>query len=191
MDLVRLQIEIAAGERLPFTQDQVGLRGAAMECRIYAEDPANNFFPSPGRITHLSEPAGPGVRVDSGIYPGWTVPSDYDPMLAKLIVWAEDRERAIERMMRALGEYYVGGIRTNIALFQAILNDVSFRTGDIHTNYLDELLRAGARFDAPACPEAVRVAALVAGQQIAAVETEPPRATGSRWLALGREELIR
>jgi len=191
LDLVRLQIEIAAGGRLPFTQEQVAMRGAAIECRIYAEDPANNFFPSPGRITHLSEPAGPGVRVDSGIYPGWTVPPDYDPMLSKLIVWAEDRGRAIDRMMRALGEYYVGGIRTNISLFQTILNDVSFRTGDIHTNYLDELLRAGARFDAHACPEAARVAALVAANQVAAVKTEPPRTAGSRWLALGREELIR
>jgi len=191
LDLVRLQIEIAAGGRLPFTQEKVALRGAAVECRIYAEDPANNFFPSPGRITHLSEPAGPGVRVDSGIYPGWTVPPDYDPMLSKLIVWAEDRGRAIDRMMRALGEYYVGGIRTNISLFQTILNEVSFRTGDIHTNYLDELLREGARFEAPACPEAARVAALVAEKQVAAAGTEPPRTAGSRWLALGREELVR
>jgi acetyl-CoA carboxylase biotin carboxylase subunit len=191
LDLVRLQIEIAAGGRLPFKQEQVALRGAAMECRIYAEDPANNFFPSPGRITHLSEPAGPGVRVDSGIYPGWTVPSDYDPMLSKLIVWAEDRGRAIDRMSRALGEYYVGGIRTNISLFQTILNDACFRAGDIHTNYLDELLRAGARFETPACAEAAGVAALAAANRMAAAEPEPQRAVASRWLALGREELIR
>jgi acetyl-CoA carboxylase biotin carboxylase subunit len=191
LDLVRLQIEIAAGGRLPFTQQQVAMRGAAMECRIYAEDPSNNFFPSPGRIMHVSEPAGPGVRVDSGIYPGWTVPPDYDPMLSKLIVWAEDRGRAIDRMSRALGEYYVGGIRTNISLFRTILDDVSFRTGNIHTSYLDELLRAGARFEAPACPEAARVAALVAASRMAAAEPEAPRATGSRWLASGREELVR
>jgi acetyl-CoA carboxylase biotin carboxylase subunit len=131
------------------------------------------------------------VRVDSGIYPGWTVPSDYDPMLSKLIVWAEDRGRAIERMRRALGEYYVGGIRTNISLFQTILNDVSFWAGDIHTNYLDELLRAGARFETPACPEVAGVAALVATKQRAVDQAEPQRAVGSRWLALGREELIR
>ena len=131
LDLVRLQLEIAAGAELPFTQDQVALRGAALECRIYAEDPANNFFPSPGRISQLSEPAGPGVRLDSGIYPGWTVPLDYDPMLAKLIVWSDNRVHAVARMLRALGEYYVGGIRTNIPLFEAILNDPAFRAGDL------------------------------------------------------------
>src|SRR6202020_2229087 len=120
------QIEIAAGARLPFTQDQIQLRGAAIECRIYAEDPANNFFPSPGRIEQLAEPAGPGVRVDSGIYQGWTVPIEYDPMLSKLIVWSDTRERAIERMLRALSEYHGGGIKSNIELFRAILNDPAF-----------------------------------------------------------------
>ena len=127
LDLVRLQIEIAAGARLPFHAGR-NRAGAArrIECRIYAEDPANNFFPSPGRITQLAEPSGPGVRLDSGIYPGWTVPLDYDPMLAKLIVWADTREHAIERMLRALGEYHIGGIRTNISLFRAD----SQRSGD-------------------------------------------------------------
>jgi acetyl-CoA carboxylase biotin carboxylase subunit len=140
LDLVRLQIEVAAGAKLPFTQDQIALRGAAIECRIYAEDPANNFFPSPGKITQLTEPAGPGVRVDSGIYPGWTVPIEYDPMLAKLIVWSDTRDHAIEKMLRALGEYHVGGIKTSIPLFRKILNDPAFRAGDLHTGYLDKLL---------------------------------------------------
>ena len=131
LDLVRLQLEIAAGGRLPFTQEQISLRGAAIECRIYAEDPSNNFFPSPGRIEQLAEPAGPGVRVDSGVYAGWNVPLDYDPMLAKLIVWHETRELAIARMLRALGEYHIGGIESNLSLFRTVLNDVAFRAGDL------------------------------------------------------------
>ncbi|MDP9170790.1 MAG: acetyl-CoA carboxylase biotin carboxylase subunit, partial [Acidobacteriota bacterium] len=164
LDLVRLQIEIAAGARLPFTQDQISLRGAALECRIYAEDPDNNFFPSPGRITHLAEPSGPGVRLDSGIYQGWDVPLDYDPMLAKLIVWADSREHAIERMLRALSEYHVGGIQSNIAFFQTILNDPRFRAGDLHTGYLDELLKQ-PRPVAEAPAPLAEVAALVASRQ--------------------------
>ena len=93
LDLVHLQIRIAAGEKLPFTQDDVRLRGHAMECRIYAEDPDNNYFPSPGRITLLLAPSGPGIRRDSGMYEGWNVPIDYDPLLAKLIAYGTDRDQ--------------------------------------------------------------------------------------------------
>jgi acetyl-CoA carboxylase biotin carboxylase subunit len=117
-DLVHLQIRIAAGEQLPFTQEEIEPRGHAIECRIYAEDPENNFFPSPGRITFLAEPAGPGIRHDSGIYEGWTVPVDYDPLLAKLVAYGADRRQAIARLRRALDEYRIGGIRTNLALFR-------------------------------------------------------------------------
>jgi acetyl-CoA carboxylase biotin carboxylase subunit len=192
LDLVRLQVEIAAGAELPFTQEQVALRGAAIECRIYAEDPANNFFPSPGRISKLSEPAGPGVRLDSGIYPGWTVPLDYDPMLAKLIVWSDNREHGIARMLRALGEYYVGGIKTNIPLFQAILNDSAFRAGDLHTGYLDQLLETPLDSETALLPELAEIAALVAAKYSEDLEAEPqvPR-QNSRWAAAGREELRR
>ena len=192
LDLVRLQVEIAAGAALPFTQDQVALRGAALECRIYAEDPANNFFPSPGRISQLSEPAGPGVRLDSGIYPGWTVPLDYDPMLAKLIVWSDNREHAVDRMLRALGEYHVGGIKTNIPLFQRILNDPAFRAGELHTGYLDQLLKTQLDSVTPVSAELAEVAALVAEKYSwsGAEETEVPRQY-SRWAAAGREEIRR
>ena len=191
LDLVRLQIEIAAGARLPFTQQDVALRGAAIECRIYAEDPANNFFPSPGKIEQLAEPSGPGVRVDSGIYPGWVVPIDYDPMLAKLIVWADTREHAIERMLRALGEYHVGGIRTNIQFFRTILNDPAFRRGDLHTGYLDQLLRSGPLRTEDA-PEGYReVAEFVAARRAKAPEAIPAPATGSNWLRAGRMDLMR
>jgi acetyl-CoA carboxylase biotin carboxylase subunit len=192
LDLVRLQLEIANGAVLPFTQDQVALRGAAIECRIYAEDPANNFMPSPGRITQLAEPSGPGVRLDSGIYPGWNVPLDYDPMLAKLIVWADTREHAIERMLRALGEYHIGGIRTNIPLFDAVLRDPAFRAGDLHTGYLDALLKRPGLPDQPPAPELAGIAAAAVGAHTkpAAAQTTQMK-TESRWLTTGRDELLR
>src|SRR6185369_9432486 len=96
LDLVKLQIKVAAGETLPIRQEDVALRGAALECRIYAEDPANNFFPSPGKIVRLQTPSGPGVRDDSGVYEGWTVPIDYDPMISKLVTWGATRAEAID-----------------------------------------------------------------------------------------------
>jgi acetyl-CoA carboxylase biotin carboxylase subunit len=190
LDLVRLQIEIAAGGSLPFTQEQIGLRGAAIECRIYAEDPSNNFFPSPGRIEQLSEPGGPGVRVDSGIYQGWTVPIEYDPMLSKLIVWSDTREHSIERMLRALNEYHVGGIKSNIGLFRAILNDPAFRAGDLHTGYLDHLLGTNLDLNIGPSEELVNAAALATAKRFRREEPAPAPAS-SRWLDEGRRELLR
>jgi acetyl-CoA carboxylase, biotin carboxylase subunit len=140
LDLVQLQIRIAAREKLPFTQDDVRLRGHAIECRIYAEDPDNNYFPSPGKITLLLQPGGPGTRIDSGMYEGWTVPIDYDPLLAKLIGYGADREQAIARLTRALNEYFVGGIKTNISLFRRILRDPDFRAAKLDTGFLDRML---------------------------------------------------
>ena len=142
LDLVHLQIHVAAGEKLPFKQDDVVLRGHAIECRIYAEDPDNNFFPSPGKITRLMTPSGPGIREDSGVYENWSVPLDYDPMLSKLIAYAPTREMAITRMLRALDEYFVGGIKTNLALFRRILRDADFGSAKIDTGYLERLLAA-------------------------------------------------
>ena len=141
LDLVHLQIRIAQGEPLPFRQEEISLRGHAMECRIYAEDPENGFFPSPGKITRLLQPGGPGIREDSGIYEGWVVPMDYDPMLSKLIAFAPTREMAIARLLRALDEYVIGGIRSNIKLFRHILSDADFQAARIDTGYLDRLLR--------------------------------------------------
>jgi acetyl-CoA carboxylase biotin carboxylase subunit len=145
LDLVHLQIRIAAGEKLPFTQSDVEIRGHAIECRIYAEDPDNNYFPSPGKITLLLSPSGPGIRRDSGMYEGWTVPVDYDPLLAKLIGYGTDRQQAIMRLQRALGEYFVAGIKTNISLFQRILDEADFQAGKLDTGYLDRLLAKGAQ----------------------------------------------
>src|SRR5271169_179331 len=140
LDLVHLQIHIAQGELLPLTQDDIRLRGHAIECRIYAEDPDNGFFPSPGRITRLLQPGGPGIREDCGIYEGWVVPMDYDPMLSKLIAYAPTREQAIARLLRALDEYVIGGIRTNLSFFRRILSDDAFSAARIDTGYLDRLL---------------------------------------------------
>ncbi|MBI3668191.1 MAG: acetyl-CoA carboxylase biotin carboxylase subunit [Acidobacteria bacterium] len=153
-DLVKLQIRVAAREPLPFTQEDVALRGHAMECRIYAEDPDNNFFPSPGKILARRVPFGPGIRLDDGVYPGWTVPTDYDPLLGKLIAWGNDRAETIARMKRALEEYYITGIKTNVGLFRSILADPGFLRGEIHTRWLDDRLQTSAK-PAPAAAKPV------------------------------------
>jgi len=140
LDLVQLQFRVASGEKLPFTQEEIKLRGHAIECRIYAEDPDNHFFPSPGQITRLISPSGPGIRRDSGMYEGWTVPIDYDPLLAKIVGYGETREDAINRLRRALFEYFVGGIKTNISLFRRILHDPDFCAGKLDTGFLDRML---------------------------------------------------
>jgi acetyl-CoA carboxylase biotin carboxylase subunit len=164
LDLVHLQIRIAAGERLPFSQSEVTIRGHAIECRVYAEDPDNNYFPSPGKITLLLQPSGPGIRRDSGMYEGWTVPMDYDPLLAKLIGYGTDREQAISRLTRALNEYFVGGIKTNIPLFRRILRDPEFRAGNFDTGFLDRMLKQKpAGGEAQGDANAAEVAAIAAG----------------------------
>jgi acetyl-CoA carboxylase biotin carboxylase subunit len=147
LDLVKLQIAIAAGHRLPFAWESITPRGHAMEVRLYAEDPDNHFFPSPGKIISRQIPGGPGIRLDDGVYEGWTVPNDYDPLLGKLIAWGNSREETIARLRRALLEYTVTGIKTNVGLFRRILNEPDFLRGEIHTKWLDELLgrpRSGA-----------------------------------------------
>jgi acetyl-CoA carboxylase, biotin carboxylase subunit len=161
LDLVHLQIRIAAGETLPFKQDDVRIRGHAIECRVYAEDPDNNYFPSPGKISLLQEPSGPGIRLDSGMYEGWNVPIDYDPLLAKLIGYGTDRDQAVARLARALSEYFVGGIKTNISLFRRILSDTDFRAAKIDTGFLDRLLKRTE--DTPPDARAAEVAAIAAG----------------------------
>src|ERR1022692_2265045 len=144
LDLVHLQMRVAAGEKLPFRQEDIRLRGHAIECRVYAEDPDNKFFPSPGQITRLISPSGPGIRRDSGMYEGWTVPMEYDPLLAKLIGYGETRDEAINRLLRALYEYFVGGIKTNISLFRRILKDPDFQAGNLDTGFLERLLATPA-----------------------------------------------
>jgi len=140
LDLVKLQIRAAAGEPLPFSQEDIKLSGHAVECRLYAEDPANNFFPSPGTILSRRAPSGPGIRLDDGVYEGFTVSTEYDPMLGKLISWGQNRAEAIARLRRALEEHSVTGIKTNSGLLLNVLRDPEFLRGEISTRWLDERL---------------------------------------------------
>src|SRR6185437_933484 len=121
-------------------QDEISMRGHALEVRVYAEDPETGFLPSPGRITRLLRPGGPGIREDEGVYEGWEVPTEYDPMLSKLIAFAPDRATAIARLGCAIDEYVIGGIRTNLKLLRRVLDDPDFRAARIDTGYLDRLL---------------------------------------------------
>jgi acetyl-CoA carboxylase, biotin carboxylase subunit len=193
LDLVHLQIRVAMGEPLPLTQEDVRLRGHAIECRIYAEDPDNQFFPSPGLITRLIQPSGPGIREDCAVYEGWNVPLDYDPMLSKLVAFGETREQAIDRMVRALGEYVIGGIKTNIGLFRRILMDEDFRAARIDTGYLERLL---AEPDAPVREDVPEdVVALAAALFAASARRETAAVADlseeSRWAVAGRREGLR
>jgi acetyl-CoA carboxylase, biotin carboxylase subunit len=192
-DLVQLQLRIAAGEALPITQKDVAWRGWAMECRICAEDPDNQFFPSAGRIDQLREPSGPGVRLDSGVYSGWTVPLEYDPLLAKLVTWAPDRNTAVQRLERALSEYAITGIQTNIAFFREILDDPEFVAGNLSTEFVaDFIARRKTRPEpAPELDVAVALAALVHFQSGRARATQGSKVAASRWVTEGRGQLLR
>jgi acetyl-CoA carboxylase biotin carboxylase subunit len=168
-------------------------KGHAIECRIYAEDPDNNFLPSPGRIGHLRAPAGPGMRDDSGAAAGLDVPIFYDPMISKLVAWAEDRPQAIARMRRALDEYLITGIRTTIPFFRWLLTQPAFESGAFDTTYLDGVLAArnGRPFVEPT-PEIEDVAAIAAAIMAATagegVGTETP---ASAWHTQARLEGLR
>jgi acetyl-CoA carboxylase, biotin carboxylase subunit len=202
LDLVRWQIRIARGERLDLDPEQL-LRpnGHAIECRIYAEDPDNNFLPSPGRIQQLRVPAGPGIRDDSGATAGLDVPIFYDPMISKLVAWAEDRPLAISRMQRALGEYLVTGIKTTVPFFTWLLAQPEFRAGRFHTSYLDEVLNArNGRPFVEATPELEEIAAIavaleaVMSPSTLAAESPSPRTdnvSARRWRTQARAEGLR
>jgi acetyl-CoA carboxylase biotin carboxylase subunit len=192
LDLVQWQLRIAAGEALTVRQEDVRWSGSAIECRIYAEDPEQQFLPSPGLITRLSEPAGPGVRLDSGVYQGWTVPLDYDPLLAKLAVWGPSREAAIARMRRAILEYEIGGIRTNRAFFGEIMDDSAFRAGALSTSFLEDFMARRQSLEPAGEMQAVAALTAVLGQKTLAQKTSGSRtSSGSQWLETGRESLLR
>jgi acetyl-CoA carboxylase biotin carboxylase subunit len=206
LDLVGWQIRIARGERLDLDPARLLTpHGHAIECRIYAEDPDNNFLPSPGRIQDLRVPSGPGIRDDSGATAGMDVPIFYDPMISKLVAWAEDRPRAIARMRRALGEYLVTGIKTTVPFFTWLLAQPEFVSGAFHTTFLDEILRSrnGRPFVDPS-PRLEDIAAIAAAIDMA---LSPPGASATasgsanggdpmpgstpRWRAQARMEGIR
>jgi acetyl-CoA carboxylase biotin carboxylase subunit len=192
VDLVHWQIRIAAGESLSLRQEDIQWNGASVECRIYAEDPDHEFFPSPGKITHMERPTGPGIRLDSGVYPGWTVPIDYDPLLAKLAVWADCRDGAIARMRRALAEYSIAGIKSNLSFFRDVLADPAFRSGELHTGFTEEFfkLRAGRPETDGELEEIAAIVAAFASASKAAT-AEPPSENDSRWKRLGRMNQLR
>jgi acetyl-CoA carboxylase biotin carboxylase subunit len=192
VDLVRQQLRVAAGEPLAFSQEDVRQRGHALECRIYAEDPERNFLPSPGKIRFLKEPKGPGIRLDSGIYAGWEVPIYYDPILAKLVVWAEDRERACRRMAAALDETVILGIKTPIAFLREIVTHPEFLAGRTNTAFLATHFENWA--GRPADEDGLRLALAAAAfcDMRAAARPRAGRDGGARedaaspWTSLGR-----
>jgi acetyl-CoA carboxylase, biotin carboxylase subunit len=191
LDLVKLQIAIAAGLRLPFAWETITPRGHAMEVRLYAEDPDNNFFPCPGKILARRIATGPGIRVDEGVYSGWTVPIEYDPLLSKLIAWGNSREEAISRLRRALDEYTISGIRTNVSLFRRILSEPEFLSGEIHTKWLDQLLARPRPPAVQAAPGTEAAAAIAAAywesiQSGNSINKQLPSETPSRWKRDGR-----
>ncbi len=185
LDLVRLQLEIAAGHRLPIRQEDVVARGHALECRLYAEDPDRDDLPSPGRVLHFVPPEGPGIRVDSGIAAGSEVTVHYDPLLAKLVTWGADREEAVARMTEALARTVVLGVVTNLARLRAIVEHPAFRAGELHTGFIDEHLRELAT---PACPPAIALAAAaaaLASQSANGSARGSSAAASSPWSELG------
>ena len=193
VDLVRTQIEVAAGEPLPFRQDDVRQRGWALECRVYAEDPENNFLPAPGRITRLREPGGLGIRNDSGVYEGFEVSIHYDPMISKLVAWGATRDEAIERMQRALGEYVIHGPTTNIEFHRWILRHPRFRNGDFDTRFIQQEFKGLPERGAGLERVAIAAAAIAAmnGDASKPTAARPAGAPTSAWRLAALREALR
>ncbi len=191
IDLVREQINVAWGEKLSFTQNDIQLRGHAIECRVYAEDPENNFLPSPGRITRLRLPHGPGVRDDGGVYEGAEVSIYYDPMISKLAVYGRDRSEAIGRMRSALMEYEVGGIKTTLAFFREVMEDEVFISGNLDTGFIAGFneRKRHREIDQTTRDIAVIAAVLAYSDKKKAVSpnSNDGATTPSRWVMAGRE----
>jgi len=186
MDIVRLQLEVAAGRPLSLSQKDVLPRGHALECRLYAEDPANDDLPSPGRILHLEEPEGPGVRVDSGLAVGSEITVHYDPLLSKIVTWGFDRREALERMREALRRTVVLGVVTNLARLRAVVEHPQFEAGVLHTGFIEEHL---SELTPSPCPPLEAVAAVAASlahvRRRGAPGREPGRVAPDPWASLG------
>jgi acetyl-CoA carboxylase biotin carboxylase subunit len=186
-DLVREQINVAAGGHLSFSQEDVRIDGHAIECRVYAEDPNANFMPSPGKITRLHIPQGPGVRDDGGVYEGGEVSIHYDPMISKFAVHGRDRKEAIERMRRALTEYSVGGIKTTLPFFRDVMNDEEFVSGQLDTGFIERYFERRSTEKPEVNSEAEKdlavIAAAIATRHSFATSTSEANisSTPSRW----------
>lgn len=192
IDLVCEQINLALGKPLSLVQERLVPRGHAIECRVYAEDPLRDFAPSPGTITNINRPDGPGIRIDSGVFDGTTVPLDYDPMLAKLVVYADNRPLALDRLRRALQEYQIHGISTTLSLFRVLVEMEEFETAAFHTFFLDQLLASKkleqlhGEQDPEAEEAAVLAAACLASLAADSLPDDPfAHAEGSQWWSEG------
>jgi acetyl-CoA carboxylase, biotin carboxylase subunit len=190
IDIVKEQLRIAAGGKLPFTQEQISPRGHAIECRIYAEDPYNSFLPSAGRILRLRLPEGPGIRNDTGIYQGYEVSVYYDPLLAKLVVWGNTRHEAMERVRRALSEYLIDGVATTIPFHKWIMKQEEFEKGDIHADFIDSKFPAAAPVEEAGLLKAALIAAALdtfeRERKIYVPPTNEGKARGSAWKLYGK-----
>ena len=185
IDIVKWMIRIAEGEKLPFKQSDLKITGHALECRVYAEDPATNFMPSPGTLQYVKAPMGPGVRDDSSIYSGYEVTSYYDPMLSKLITWGETREDAVKKMVSALSEYVVLGVRTNIGFLIRVMDEEEFNEAKIDTGYIErhpELLTA----ESPDVDPALIAAAVTMEHTVPEANNSNGKSTGSNWKLMAR-----
>jgi acetyl-CoA carboxylase biotin carboxylase subunit len=197
IDLVKLQIGVAAGERLPFTQNELGQRGWALECRVYAEDPAAGFAPAPGKIQTMQLPDGPGIRIDAGVYAGAEVPIFYDPMICKLIAWGRDRGEAIARMRRALDEFTITGeLATNLDFHRWVVRHPLFLKGEIDTGFIAQhySAQAGGMDHDSARLAAIVAAAFLASRDTAhttVAESFVPTSSTSAWKTLGRIDALR
>ena len=198
VDLVKAQVLVAAGERLPFAQSDLAQSGWALECRVYAEDPAAGFVPAPGRIDHIKFPDGPGIRVDAGVYAGGEVPIYYDPMIAKLAVWGRDRKEAIARMRRALNEFSIAGeLTTNLDFHRWLMTHPRFIAGDFDTGFISQEYHPQAAQDGSdgARLAAILTAALSARRDTnhtaAAAQPAAGKSAGSPWKTLGRLDMLR
>lgn len=191
VDIVAEQIRIARGRQLSYTQEQINFNGHAIECRINAEDPFNNFIPSTGRIAHSLLPTGPGVRVDTGVYPGFEITPYYDPMIAKLVVWGETRAQAILRMRRALEEYRIVGVKTNIPFHQTLMDSHRFMGGQFDTRFVEERFSMDTANESdPNAEIAAIIATLAAHKQTerSARIFRPNERDTSNWKWVGRWE---
>lgn len=193
IDLVREQFSVANGAQLSFSQDEIDWQGHAIECRVYAEDPKNNFFPSPGTITQLHEPDGPGVRIDSGVTRLSEVSIYYDPMIAKLAVWGRSRAEAIDRLRRALDEYEVSGITTTLPFFREVVDDEEFVSGKLDTGFIARFndRRTGLIEDGPSVEE-VDMAIVAAALRYMSEErqTSSGPTASNRWKMSGRDAAL-
>jgi acetyl-CoA carboxylase, biotin carboxylase subunit len=196
IDIVQAQLRLAIGEPLGYRQDEIRLRGAAIECRIYAEDPAANFRPSPGKITVLQPPGGPWVRDERGVFAGSDVSPFYDPMISKLVVWGGTRQEAIARMRRALGEYVIGGIRTTIPFHQWLMDDEDFLAGHLDTGFIERRYHPQAAHPDEVTQDMAMIVAVLDRWQVTRQAAATPVAPGGRddvspWKLAGRLDLMR